>query len=228
MATALAVVGPALAEETPRGGPPESGSAFAAVVAPSPIKALASTDSSRPPPLHVEYAQYGAAINSLLNISSGETCGATVRLPCILGSGGGLVLRGGYRPPGPWYIGGAYAFAKLDSHTLYRLGIFQQLWAEMRYIPDTGFRGAPYITWGVGGAAYGNEWGIETGGAMLSAGGGVEFEVTRLAVFGLSVVYKPTLFASWTDTASIARPLGVAHFLGMELQLEIRTELGRR
>ena len=148
--------------------------------------------------------------------------------PCILGSGGGLVIRGGYRSPGPWYIGGAYAFAKLDSSNLFRLGIFQQLWAEMRYLPDTGYRATPYAAWGLGGVAYGNEWGIETGGAMLYGGGGVEFEVSRLAVVGLGVVYKPTLLAGWTDTAGIARPLGLSHFMGFEVQLEVRTELGRR
>jgi len=189
----------------------------------------------RAPRLHAAFAQYGVAINALANASVGPTCGTAVRAPggghdapCILGSGGGLVIRGGYRSPGPWYIGGAYAFAKMDSSSLFRLGIFQQAWAEMRYLPDTGYRASPYIAWGLGGVAYGNEWGIETGGAMLFGGGGLEFEVSRLAVVGFGVVYKPTLLAGWTDTAGITRPLGVAHFLGFELQLEVRTELGRR
>ena len=38
---------------------------------------------------------------------------------------------------------------------------------------------------------YGNEWGVETGGAMLFAGGGVEFEVSRIAVVGPDAVYSP-------------------------------------
>lgn len=192
-------------------------------------------DPIRPPPLHAEFAQYGIAINALVNAAPGPTCGNTVHAPggardapCIIGSGGGLVIRGGYRSPGPWYFGGAYAFAKLDSSNLFRLGIFQQAWAEMRYLPDTGFRASPYLAWGAGGVAYGNEWGIETGGAMLFGGGGLELEVSRLAVLGLGVVYKPTLLAGWTDTAGIARPAGIAHFIGFEVQLEVRTELGRR
>ena len=66
--------------------------------------------------------------------------------PCILGSGGGLAIRAGYRNPGPWYIGGAYEFTKMDSSNLYRLGIFQQLRFEMRYLLDTGYRASPYLT----------------------------------------------------------------------------------
>jgi len=189
----------------------------------------------RPPPLHAAFAQYGVAINALVNAAPGAICGTSVRppagsgdAPCILGSGGGLVIRAGYRSPGPWYIGGAYAFAKLDSSNLFRLGIFQQLWAEMRYLPDTGYRASPYLTWGLGGVAYGNEWGMETGGAMIFGGGGLEFEVSRLAVVGLGVVYKPTLIVGWKDTAGIARPTGLAHFFGIELRLEVRTEVGRR
>lgn len=189
----------------------------------------------RPHPLHPEYAQYGLAINALVNASAGAVCGHGVRAPgggsdapCIFGSGGGLVIRGGYRSPGPWYIGGAYAFAKLDSSNLFRLGIFQQLWAELRYLPDTGYRASPYAAFGLGGVTYGNEWGVETGGAMIFAGGGLEFEVSRLAVLGVGVVYKPTLVAGWTDTAGIVRPAGVVHFFGFEVQLEVRSELGRR
>ena len=196
---------------------------------------LGSGEAGAPPPLHVEYAQYGVAILAMVDINSGAMCGNSVqspvgggRAPCILGSGGGLVIRGGYRSPGPWYVGGAYAFAKLDSSNLFRLGIFQQLWAEMRYLPDTGSRVAPFATWGLGGVTYGNEWGVETGGAMIFAGGGVQFEVTRKAVVGLGIVYKPTLIAGWTDTAGIVRPTGVANFLGLDIQLEVRTETGRR
>jgi hypothetical protein len=192
-------------------------------------------DPIRPPPLHVEYAQYGVAILAMVNVNPGAICGNSVlspvgggRAPCILGSGGGLTIRGGYRSPGPWYIGGAYAFAKLDSSNLLRLGIFQQLWAEMRYLPDTGSRVAPFATWGLGGVTYGNEWGVETGGAMLFGGGGVQIEVSRKAVVGLGFVYKPTLIAGWTDTAGIIRPTGVANFVELDIQLELRTETGRR
>jgi hypothetical protein len=190
-----------------------------------------ASDPIRPPPLHVEYAQYGVAILALVNLQSGPMCGSGVRpgqAPCILGSGGGLVLRAGYRSPGPWYIGGAYSFAKMDSANLFRLGILQQAWGEMRYLPDTGYRVAPFATWGVGGVVYGNEWGVETGGTQLFGGGGLQFEVSRVAVVGLGFVYKPCLIIGWTDTAGYQRPTGVAHFLGFDLQLEVRSEIGRR
>lgn len=210
------------------------------VIAPAP--AAAQTDERaedslaerpRPPPLHVEYAQYGVAFATETVISPGATCPdpstAPVKpKPCILGSGGGLTIRGGYRYPGPWYIGGAYSFTRMDSSNLYRLGIFQQLRAEMRYMPDIGYRASPYVQWGLGAVLYGNEWGAETGGGQLFAGLGVEIEVSRLAVVGVGFVYRPTLLAAWKDTAGQERPLGVAQFLGVDLILEIRTVLGRQ
>jgi hypothetical protein len=204
--------------------------------APAAARENPSPERVRPPPLHAEYAQYGVGFAATVNVASGATCGAdvkppngsTAKPPCILGSGGGLAIRGGYRSPGPWYIGGAYEFTKMDSSNLYRLGIFQQLRAEMRYLPDLGYRTAPYVSFGIGGVAYGNEWGVETGGFMVFGGGGVEFEVSRVAVLGLSAVWRPTMIVGWRDTAGIDRPTGLAQFFGIELVLEVRTELGRR
>ena len=31
---------------------------------------------------------------------------------------------------------------------------------------EMGFRATPFVTWGVGGLLYGNEWAAETGGAL--------------------------------------------------------------
>lgn len=186
----------------------------------------------RPPPLHVEYAQYGVALAAEINLDAGAACPPSDQsgtiVPCILGSGGGLVLRGGYRSPGPWYVGGAYEFVKMDSGNLYRLGIFQQIRAEMRYLPDTGNRASPYATWGLGAIAYGSEWGVETVGALSFGGIGMEVEVSRAAVVGLGIVYRPTVIAGWTDTAGHVRDTALAQFLGIELVLEVRSELGRR
>jgi hypothetical protein len=195
--------------------------------------------------MHLEYAQYGVAVAMEFDLGSGRACpdktlalqqraGATPTpavqpaKPCILGSGGGLVVRAGYRSPGPWYVGGAYEFVRMDSSNLYRLGIFQQLRGEVRYLPDIGYRVAPYVTGGLGAFAYGNEWGAETGGAIGFLGGGVEAEVSRVALLGLGLVYRPALIAGWTDTADQPRGTALAHFLGLELMLEIRTEIGRR
>lgn len=207
----------------------------AAPAAPPPPPAIESADPSplapsRPPPLHVEYIQYGVAIVAEVNLSAGGTCGEeiTSRVPCILGNGGGPVIRLGYRTPGPWYVGGAYEFVKMDSGNLYRLGIFQQLRAELRYLPDIGSRVAPFFTAGLGGVAYGNEWGAETGGGVITMGAGVEIEVTRHAIVGAGINYRTVMLAPWIDTAGHKRMFGVSQFLGLEVLLELRSESGRR
>jgi len=205
------------------------------------MPARSDSRAPRPPPLHVDYASYGVAVTVDLLADAGATCpqpaneldqeatgegGRTT--PCILGSGGGLALRGGYRSPGPWYIGGAYQFSKTDSSNLYRLAILQQLRAEMRYMLDMGYRTSPYVTWGLGGVVYGNEWTVETGGASMFGGLGFEMQLSRLAVLGMSFQYQPMVLAGWTDTAKIARSPGLAQYLRFELQLEIRDELSRQ
>ncbi|WP_437969943.1 hypothetical protein WMF04_11870 [Sorangium sp. So ce260] len=195
---------------------------------PPPVKPRVEL-AARPPPLHVEYVQYGVALVAEISLDPGAVCPRSGPLySCILGSGGGLAIRGGYRSPGPWYFGGAYQFTKMDSSNLYRLGIFQQLRAEMRYMPDIGYRAAPYFSAGVGGVVYGNEWGVETGGALIFGGVGVELEVSRRAVLGVSCVYRPVLISGWKDTANYERATAIAQFVGFELLLEVRTELGRR
>ncbi len=142
-----------------------------------------------------------------MSLDPGAACPRSGPLyACILGSGGGLAIRGGYRSPGPWYFGGAYQFTKMDSSNLYRLGIFQQLRAEMRYLPDIGYRAAPYFSAGIGGVAYGNEWGVETGGALIFGGVGVELEVSRRAVLGVSCVYRPVLLAGWRTRPTTSGP----------------------
>ncbi|XYI00825.1 hypothetical protein ACMHYB_14110 [Sorangium sp. So ce1128] len=199
-----------------------------ATAQPPPVKPRVQL-ATRPPPLHVEYAQYGVALAAEISLDAGAACPRSGPLySCILGSGGGLAIRSGYRSPGPWYFGGAYQFTKMDSSNLYRLGIFQQLRAEMRYLPDIGYRAAPYFSAGIGGVVYGNEWGVETGGALIFGGVGVELEVSRRAVLGVSCVYRPVLLAGWKDTANYERATAIAQFVGFELLLEVRTELGRR
>ena len=184
-------------------------------------------DRARPTPLEVDYAQYGLGLGGDLSLTSGPICPAKAKTPCILGSGGGLAIRGGYRPSGPWYFGGAYQFSKLDSNNLFRLGIFQQLRGEMRYFVDLGSRVTPYVEWGAGGVIYGNEWGADTGGAEALAGGGIEFEITRFAVVGLHLAYEPVLLAGYLDTTGQQRTTGISQFLRMELTVELRSELGR-
>lgn len=184
-------------------------------------------EGAEPSPLDVDYAQYGVALATEIPIEPGGICPDEATAPCIIGLGGGPVLRGGYRPAGPWYIGGAYQFSKLDSNNLYRLGILQQIRAEMRYVVSTGTRAWPYATWGLGGMVYGNEFAVQTGGATALVGLGLELEITRFAVVGLNTSYQPMLFAEFVDTAGQERNTGVAHYVHMELLIELKSELTR-
>lgn len=208
--------------EPASGAPPSSAQATRAELARDP-----ELDGVRPSPLEVDYAQYGVGIAADLVLEPGAICPSAVVVPCIVGSGGGPVLRGGYRPSGPFYVGGAYQFSKLDSSNLYRLGILQELRAEMRYFLDTRARVAPFVTWGLGGVVYGNEFGAETGGVSAFFGGGFEFEVSRAAVVGANIVYRPVLLAGYTDAAGLERSTGIVQFLHLEFLLELRTELHR-
>ena len=204
--------------------------------------------SQRPPPNNAEYFQYGVAVALEKLLSGGDVCpttpsappptgadGAEVAkraTPCILGSGGGLAIRMGYRSRGPWYLGGAYEFTRMDSSNLLRLGILQQLRAEARYYLDAGNRLTPYGTLGLGGAFYGNEWRVSSGGPMLSAGLGLEFQITQSTVIGLALGYRGFLFHHWTDSTGQVRAdeyvgFGFAHTVGLEFTLELRSPLAR-
>jgi hypothetical protein len=180
-----------------------------------------------PSPLAVDYAQYGVALSGEFLLDAGPLCPDQATTPCIMESGAGPVLRGGYRPAGPWYIGGAYQFAKLESNNLLRLGILQSLYAEGRYYFDVGVLITPYVTWALGGAIYGNEFSAQTGGVLTFVGGGFEFELSRFAVIGVTAAYEPVLFASFEDTTGQARDTGFAQFAKISFVVELRSEIGR-
>ena len=55
-----------------------------------------------PPPTSVEYVQYGVSLHTLTLLDSGDVCPVNAKTPCIVGSGGGLGLRVGYRTRGPF------------------------------------------------------------------------------------------------------------------------------
>lgn len=211
------------AQKQPDVPPPQTRAAASAP--PDPVDE--APDEAQPSPLEVDYAQYGVALATEIPIEPGGICPDDASSPCIIGLGGGPVLRGGYRPAGPWYVGGAYQFSKLDSNNIYRLGILQQLRAEMRYVVSTGTRIWPYATWGLGGMVYGNEFSVQTGGATALAGLGLELEITRFAVVGLNTSYQPMLFAEFVDSAKQERDTGVAHYVHMELVIELKSELNR-
>ncbi len=178
-----------------------------------------------PPPINVDYLQFGVAINGAFALNPGPTCPRDAKAPCVLGSGGGLTARAGYRSRGPWYIGGAYGFSKIDTSGLMRMGVLQSLSGELRYLVGLGQRTEPYLLGTLGGVALGNEWGIEAAGAQLGLGAGFEVQLARTTVVGLSLAYRPFLLFGWTDRAGQDRPTGVAHYLGLDVVMEAREPL---
>lgn len=182
--------------------------------------------ATHPPPLRLAYASYGVAVTADALLRAGATCDGDA--PCILGGGGGLALRGGFRWPDGWYVGGAYQVSRTDSANLYRLATLQQVRVEVRRMIDLGYRTVPYVQTAAGAVAYGNELGIATGGGTVVAGGGLEFQLSRLAVLGVAIRYQPVLLAGFRDGAGYERSWGLAHFASMELQLELRHEASDR
>lgn len=185
-----------------------------------------------PPPSSFDYLQYGVAFAAETVVSAGDVCPSSAVDPCILGSGGGLAVRVGYRSRGPWYVGGAYESSRHESSNLLRLAILQQLRAESRFYLDKGQRFTPYAAGGGGVALYGNEWSSETGGITTFLGLGFELQLSRTAVVGVAGAYRPFLFRGWTDSANQRRAdrylgFGLAHVVALELVFEIRDPLPR-
>ena len=153
-------------------------------------------------------------------------------VPCILGDGAGLTVRVGYRSRGPWYLGGAYEFSRQDSSNLLRLAILQQLRAELRVHLTRVTRLSPYLGASLGGAIYGNEWGLDTWGGVSGLGAGLAFQVTPSIVLNIALNYRQLFLHRWTDGAGEDRgtgPLdfGLAHIVALEFGFEIRNPLSR-
>lgn len=184
-------------------------------------------EASRPPPLNVPYLQYGAGITAESVLSAGAICSSAVD-PCILGSGGGVLVRLGLRSAGPWYVGGAYELSKQDPGKLYRLGILQQLRFEGRYYIETGRDVQPVVIAGGGVAGYGNEWSIDTWGPMLYAGAGAEAQITRTTVVGVYVAYRAMYLKGFTDPSHADRSGGLAQLVSLEFDLGARDPFGER
>lgn len=183
-----------------------------------------------PPPINTEELQYGLAF-ALENIASGgNVCPAAVGPSnCILGSGFGLGVRVGYRTR-PWLFAGVYEFSRQDSSNLLRLAILQQLRGEIRYYYEAGNRTTAYVVGGLGPIVYGDEWGVESGGAVGSIGAGLEFEVSSTTLVGAALAYRPLLLRNWTDQAGVQRAngylgFGLAHAISLELTFEQREVL---
>ena len=203
---------------------PRSAYADAAAAAPG-EDSLLPTQSTLPPPADNPFIQYGVAFTTEVLASAGPMC-ASGAVPCILGSGGGIVFpRIGWRSPGPWYFGGAYEISKQDANTLYQLAILQQLRAEGRYYFQSGQVINPYVGASAGMAGYGNEWAIDTFGPAGSATFGLEAQVSRGTVVGLALNYRVLYFRSFVDTANLQRDASLAQLFGVDIQLEVRDPL---
>lgn len=176
--------------------------------------------------------QYGVGFITETVVSGGDVCPNAEVTPCILGSGFGPSVRLGYRTRGPWYFGGAYEFSRQESSNLLRLAILQQLAAETRYYFDQGNRLTPYGTAALGAVAFGNEWGVDTGGLVASLGPGIEFELSESTMIGVGLVYRLLVLRHWRDRTGQERAdrhlgVGYAHMVGLALNWEIRNALPR-
>jgi opacity protein-like surface antigen len=185
-----------------------------------------------PPPISSHYLQYGVALAGETVASPGQVCPGASNVPCILGNGGGLTVRVGYRSRGPWYLGGAYEFSRQDSANLLRLPILQQLRAELRVHLTRVTRVSPYLGAALGGVIYGNEWGLDTWGAASALGAGLEFQVTSSIVLNIACNYRQLVLRRWRDGAGQLRAtgpvdFGLAHIVALEFGLEIREPLSR-
>jgi hypothetical protein len=192
----------------------------------------AAQNTSTPPPQSLDYLQYGATVVSETLASGADVCPPGSLAPCILGSGGGMAIRVGYRSRGPWYVGGTYEFSRHDSSNLLRLAILQQLRGEARYYFDRGNRLTPFAAMGAGLALYGSEWQAETGGLVASLGAGLEFQITQSTVVGCAPMYRAFVLRNFVDSAGQRRAdryfgFGLAHFIGIELVFEVRDPLPR-
>jgi hypothetical protein len=181
---------------------------------------------ARPPSEHA-HVQYGVGLSAEIVAFAGPAC-SDANNPCILGSGGGIVARFGWRPSEALYFGGAYAVSKQDPHELYRLALLQQARAEVRRYFPTGREMAPFLLLGAGIGAYGSDWWpvgpVDTWGPSGSFGGGLEVQIGG-PVLVVSLAYRPMYLHSWVDSNTLSHDSGIAHFVGLEAGIEAQDSL---
>jgi hypothetical protein len=203
-----------------------------AVMTPLPARAvhadpIASTDDKRdpsvgPPDTRRPFIQYGIAFTIEDVVAPGPICSNS---PCILGSGGGIAGRVGFRGSERLYIGGSYELSKQEPNKLYLLGILQQVRGELRTYFPTGNRTTPFLVLGAGLAGYGNEWNVDTWGPSAQLGAGLEVELSGRSLVTVSLLYRPIYFRSFTDSSGESHGAGIAQFFGVELAVEAQDAL---
>jgi len=205
------------------------------------VAAHATAEGTSPPsvrPIVAEapgeraYLQYGAALAAEIVANAGPACGGggdqNNATPCILGSGGGMIARAGWRPNERFYWGGAYEVSKQDAHQLYRIALLQQVRTEVRAYLPTGHAVSPFFVVGAGVSGYGSSlWplgAIDTWGPSATVGGGLEVQLGG-PVLVVSLAYRPTYLPSWYDSSTLFHASGVAHFVGLEAAVEAQDAL---
>lgn len=178
-------------------------------------------EGAQPPPTNIVYFQYGVALVAEIPTAPGPICD-TPGVPCILGPGGGIAVRVGFRGAGPIYLGLAYAMTKQDPSKLYRFALLQQARVEGRYYFMNARVTEPYAALGLGVAGYGNEWAVDAWGPGGSLGLGVEYQVTQRTVIGIAAAYRLLYLSRFTDTSGADRAPGIAQLLGIDVVLEQR------
>jgi hypothetical protein len=203
--------------------------AAALILAPASARADVAPANIAPPNiappenrLETGYVQYGAALSAEFLASSGAICPEGMSVPCVIGSGGGVGVRGGYRFHAPFYLGVAYEFSKHDAHKSIYLAILQQVRAETRYFLPVPGAYRPFLTTGLGAVGYGSQWGLDTVGGMALIGFGLEIEFTGSSLMSLILSYRPILLTNWRDSALLDRPTGVLSLVGLEVGFEQR------
>jgi hypothetical protein len=179
---------------------------------------------AKPPSARRAFIQYGIAFTVEDVLYAGPIC-SDPNSPCILGSGGGILGRVGWRPTEQLYIGGEYELSKQEPNKLYLLGILQQARANVRSYFPTGARTTPFVTAGAGLAGYGEQWAIDTWGPSAALGGGIELQVSGANVLDLTMLYRPIYLRSFVDSSTSTHAAGIAQFLGVELSIEAQDAL---
>ncbi len=198
------------------------------------MSAIAAADGAAPestndpaskvaPPSRLSFLQYGVAFTAEF-ATKGAFCHDT-QLNCILGSGGGIVGRVGWRSPGDWYFGGAYELSKQDPTKLYRLALLQQLRFEARHYWFSGRDTQPILVLGAGLAGYGDELAVATWGVTAFVGVGVESQFQSGPVLCATIGYRPLYLQKFEDTSNAWHGPGLAHMFAIEIALEERDPL---
>jgi hypothetical protein len=175
-----------------------------------------------PPDTRRAFLQYGLAFTVEDVLSAGPICPTS---PCILGSGGGIAVRVGFRANERLYLGGTYELSKQEPNKLYLLGTLQQARAEGRWYFPTGHRTTPFVLAGAGLAGYGNEGDVDTWGPSVELGGGIEVQLSGGSLVALSLLYRPIYLRSFVDSSTSSHGSGIAQFMSLEIAVEAQDAL---